>query len=568
MDLAFRDESADVARKVALKADPAPAASSSTAEGGTGSDRLSALLRWQAEASTIFAAQKVHLVPTLDDQATAFYFAHYLIPGADPARPTRGPSELDATIQASIRAVGVAGLLRPAFASGGLNAETAKRYVAAIRQTNVALRDADQVRKDSTLLATMMLGVFETMTGRTPSSLTAWISHIDGVAALVKLRGSEQLETWAGRRLFMQATTYLMNDCLQRSLPLPEDIMVLTAELGTHMHRTDRIWCFHLAACDVVNFRARVRQDLFPDRIERLANALELDRRLMQVFSDLPLGWRYQTFKTERDRDLVLTGCYHVYPNFFVVQLWNGARLMRMMLNEIMYDDLVAGFAASPPLFQGDLYHTQLRRTAEALSQLQVDMIASVPQHLGYTPRSSTTSSSSSSMFFSRSRSPPTTEHKFLWSSLASFRYLPSADSSFTSSQAPSPSPSHSEPDNQQQPTIRILGGYQILGVLFYLGRTPRDRSSSSLRRWVIRVFRALGTPNGWAIGQAIAFAKKLEKLWEEEAEEEEAEEEEAEEEEEEAEEQERREEEGEEEEEEDKEEQGKGKGKKRELEV
>ncbi|KAI9852075.1 MAG: hypothetical protein M1838_001872 [Thelocarpon superellum] len=382
LDLAFRDESAEVARKVAAKADPGPVASSRTAESSSTSKRrtdpngLLALLRQHDEASAIFAAQRVPSLSTLDDQATAFFYAHYLIPGADLGGPTRAPSELDETVLASIRAVGLAGLSRPALAPGGLHVETAKRYVNAIRRTNVALRDAEQVKKDSTLLATMMLGVFETMTGHTPSSLTAWISHIDGAAALVKLRGSEQLRTWNGRRLFLQATTYLMNNCLQRSLPLPKEIMDLTAELGTYMDGTDRIWRLHLASCDVVNFRADVRQDLQPGRTERLTRALELDRRLMHIFSELPLGWDYQIIQTEEDRDLVLTGYYHIYPNFFLVQVWNGARLMRMMLNEIICDDLVAGFAATPALFQVDEYLAHLTRSKETLSQLQAGVIA------------------------------------------------------------------------------------------------------------------------------------------------------------------------------------------------
>jgi hypothetical protein len=51
------------------------------------------------------------------------------------------------------------------------------QYLLALQSTNAALRDPFEVKKDTTLLAIMVLGVFETITGVGRRSLDDWAEH-------------------------------------------------------------------------------------------------------------------------------------------------------------------------------------------------------------------------------------------------------------------------------------------------------------------------------------------------------------------------------------------------------
>jgi hypothetical protein len=51
------------------------------------------------------------------------------------------------------------------------------QYLLALQSTNAALRDPIEVKKDATLLATIILGLFETITGVGRRSLDDWAEH-------------------------------------------------------------------------------------------------------------------------------------------------------------------------------------------------------------------------------------------------------------------------------------------------------------------------------------------------------------------------------------------------------
>jgi hypothetical protein len=104
------------------------------------------------------------------------------------------------------------------------------QYMKALQFTNAALRSSQDVKKDTTLMAVMILGIYETVTGSNHRSLHAWYEHIAGASALLELRGREQFRTNGGRRMFIQVATSLMISCIQRRLPLPDFIIEWTVE--------------------------------------------------------------------------------------------------------------------------------------------------------------------------------------------------------------------------------------------------------------------------------------------------------------------------------------------------
>ena len=74
--------------------------------------------------------------------------------------------------------------------------------------------------------------MFETVSGNCEDSLLAWTTHIDGAAALVKLRGMDQFQTEAGRLMFGQVIADVTASSLQRSVAVPEYLIEIIAWIG------------------------------------------------------------------------------------------------------------------------------------------------------------------------------------------------------------------------------------------------------------------------------------------------------------------------------------------------
>jgi len=74
----------------------------------------------------------------------------------------------------------------------------------AIQLTNAALTSPEDVIKDSTLMAIHVLGLFETVTGCRQRSIKDWSEHLHGAAAVIKLRGPDQIKTRPGRHMLIQ----------------------------------------------------------------------------------------------------------------------------------------------------------------------------------------------------------------------------------------------------------------------------------------------------------------------------------------------------------------------------
>ena len=91
-----------------------------------------------------------------------------------------------------IKAVGLASLPSE-IKSTYLRNEASKQYLNAIQLTNAALASPADARKDSTLIATIILSEFELLRGCEPKSIRTWEHHVNGAAAILKLRGPQQM---------------------------------------------------------------------------------------------------------------------------------------------------------------------------------------------------------------------------------------------------------------------------------------------------------------------------------------------------------------------------------------
>ena len=257
-----------------------------------------------------------------------------------------------------------------------------KDYVAAIQLTNAALKSAIDVKKDSTLFAVMILSIFETVTGNNERSLAAWTEHINGAAALVKLRGQEQFNTHAGKRMFLQVTSNLMLSCIQRTIPMPEHIVALRKSAERFMDKENPAWRLSSVIIDFTIFRASIQDSQIVGPQGIIEAALEIDQRFISVFQDLPDEWQYNTIYTEENPHLIWNGSYHVYKEFWIAHIWNGMRTCRILLHEIIRDQLL--FASSSLIdtpFSAAECLAQNQSSEEAMIKMRDDILGSVPHH-------------------------------------------------------------------------------------------------------------------------------------------------------------------------------------------
>ncbi|MCJ1438959.1 hypothetical protein MMC27_008349 [Xylographa pallens] len=523
----FRNESEEVTKKAKAKA-KAKAASRNRFQA---SSLKSAIpdLTWSPSTASVQDAQapteldyhqplfspgplsySYNLAPTMGERATGYFFNHYVV-GAD------GPWEdiLNDNMLTSIKALGLAGFSHAAHAPTVM-IQAREQYLRAIRLTNAALRSPMDVKKDSTLLSIMILGMFETVTGRTQRSLEAWASHVNGAAALLKIRGPEQMITPGGRRMFAQVTSTLVTTCLQHQLEVPDHILELRNEAVKYQTINDPIWRFIKFMILFTNFKAQVEHKEINDPLVILARALELDQMFLSLCSNIPPGWEYTTIYTDSDPDVIYAGYYHLYQDFMIAQLWNGMRTFRIMLQEIIRGVLVGKFGSLPEdqierdcaaqcqntmalSYQSQdnmspsvssLHTSYARKNSSSFSaqfqkslsisyQLQSDILASIPQHIGYA---------------SKPNNQPSSLQRFLWSNFGSKHPYPLS--------APN-SPSSSS----HLPLIRMSEGFALLWPLYTAG--IMNVATEPVQRWVVEMLRKIGRSMGTQ--QAFVLADMLE---------------------------------------------------------
>ena len=289
MDLIFRDQSSNVIRKA--KASEAKKAAAATRAVSEESEETIRNVTPESESeddmslTTSTLESTFSIRPTLDEQATCHFVYNYVVGIQAPSRSVLDnlalvyrTRNIDDTLTTALRAVSYA-----SYAHSVRNTELTDisrfQYTRAIRLTNDALQNPDDAVKDTTLLSILILGMYEVLTGCNQRSIQAWMEHVRGSCALVKLRGPEQIQTPEGRRLFVQATVGILTTCIQLSIPIPRHIMKLIRRLPDHIPDADdfarRSFKLHLAMLDINQWRASIEKEKRSDSKTIIDEALK-----------------------------------------------------------------------------------------------------------------------------------------------------------------------------------------------------------------------------------------------------------------------------------------------------
>lgn len=115
--------------------------------------------------------------------------------------------------------------------------EGTKLYGRALKEMQLALSDMDRMHSDEVLTASMLLGLYESFEGSTMDS-RSWLSHAQGAARLIELRGPERHRNRQAHQVFLGSRVPTLYAAILQRQPTylaAEDWMRLPWE---NQHRT------------------------------------------------------------------------------------------------------------------------------------------------------------------------------------------------------------------------------------------------------------------------------------------------------------------------------------------
>lgn len=446
------------------------------------------------------------LLAPLIDQGIAYFMLHHATGLDQPSiyseaynkhLATNGFHPLVATSMTALGLAGVANIYR----DPALKRKATRWYLDAIKMTNSAITHPKDVTSDTTLLAITLLGMFEATSNE--YTLHAWGEHVVGAASLVKVRGMNQFASPAGRRMYLHSVGLLTMICFGDGTRLPTYVDEMNEEIRRHSDSTDPRNRFFFLQQAAINLRADIQADATMSLQDILDRALELDADAENIFEYAGPEWGYEVVSLADPNPVVFGDAYHIYPSHATAQTWNWVRYTKVYIHDIIRNTILAGLAASPPVFTGTHHLQLLARSIEQLRKTQSDILASAPQFLHdvpsiapqanayptplpspgsllsnvatfdtprstpsppYTPPSHTTASS---------HQPFSKPHKLLFENFRG------------ESAAPDPSYTTTGSVSDRLPIVRISGGHSTLWALYIAGSMPTAERAS--QEYVIR---------------------------------------------------------------------------------
>ena len=322
------------------------------------------------------------LIQPVEARALSFFLSKYIL-GSNfgyLASFYSSHSDREEQLSASIEAVGLASLSNE-LGSLELSERARKRYVHAIQATNTALQDAVKARKDSTLIAVLLLCLYEVMTCTSRPAMCLWENHVKGAMALVRLRGRQQMQSQLGLKLLNQVTASVVISSHRSKSEIPPELVTLVARALQHAPEDDPSWSFRLISMRSANLRAAVAKGSLCDPAVIIPAALELDRDFVAWSRRLPPSWQYEThFVDSADSNLVYEARYHMYPAYGIAQGLNAWRVSRLVLNELVWAQISRHHASS--LSPSQDYATLMGQAESTIETLCSEICASVPQYV------------------------------------------------------------------------------------------------------------------------------------------------------------------------------------------
>ncbi|ORY61735.1 putative C6 transcription factor [Pseudomassariella vexata] len=314
------------------------------------------------------------------------------------------PTDSPAHLTLAIEAVALAYLWHKVNSKIALNTAR-ERYVSALRTTNKALVSSQKAVKDvTTLLASLLLDLFEKITASKPRTSGSWACHVSGALGLVQLRGVERFRDPEEVCMLVRLTTNYTMSCVASGEKVPDVLRMILAYIGTRRSLENPM----LRLTDLMMSYADLRSEIQSGTLARevcVEKAMELDARVRELELDLSDALQHSTTPLVRKSARSFEHHWDSYSNSKICQAMNMLRFFRILLNEYVVDH----FSALSP----DVGHLATLASAhDTISKLVREICASVPQYVDCDGAAQDKLPSSDSSFLSEHTHAHTLSHQ------------------------------------------------------------------------------------------------------------------------------------------------------------
>ncbi|KAJ5915930.1 hypothetical protein N7454_010837 [Penicillium verhagenii] len=261
-------------------------------------------------------------------------------------------------------------------------------YSKALSETNQALADVAMSKRDDTLAAVVLLGMFEVLTCSDGSFIDRWMKHMEGATQLIEFRGVDQLGRREGLDLFTQLRAQIHIGKIYQEKYSSPLLFQLSEDAMKYRDLNDHIIDeLGLEVIRLSNFCASMKDGSVTDPGEIIRNALIIDANLTSLFLSVPASWNYRTVKVplydgEPITRAVWGDSYHIYGSLAASSMWNNYRSARILVHELIIDTVKALDASAEDTDRRQ-QHALASQSRVIAHQLVEDICSSVPFNLG-----------------------------------------------------------------------------------------------------------------------------------------------------------------------------------------
>jgi hypothetical protein len=295
--------------------------------------------------------------------------------------------EMTTHLSLCIQAVGLA-CLSKAVRSTKMENHARRIYVLAINSINTALECQVLSRQDTTMAAVLLLDEFERIIPPLNRSGNAWSKHLEGAAALMKVRGAGQFETQIGLEMFAQISSHFFVTCMEHEISLPEDFLSLRTFAANFVDTQDLVWRLTDITIQYIAFRVAIRDGSLVESSAIITTASRLDDEMAELLANLPPEWEHRVVQLGSDSNLALESHYDIYTVSAIVEALNSIRAGRVALFDVIIREGYNVESTPEDYFFNLSLPSDCKRRVESakesLQQTTSAICASVPQLAGY----------------------------------------------------------------------------------------------------------------------------------------------------------------------------------------
>ncbi|KAJ4145360.1 hypothetical protein LMH87_004212 [Akanthomyces muscarius] len=287
------------------------------------------------------SAISVPLSPDTDQQSISFLFNTFI--SATPFEPYLASyyapdSPRDDACAWAIDATALAAYARHSRQLHNQDEAARIKYAGALTRVNAALADPQAAVEDRTLVAVLVLALFEATMFQASSAPTSWLAHTWGAMQLLLLRGAGQVASPAARLLFAHTSNNVKATCIQRSIAIPRHFLALDQQVRGLLDSHDPAVRLANLLHRVSNIKAKSREQ--EPNLALLLEAIEVDQEIVQLCDNPPSSLGYTREPLACGPAWTYKRIVHTYPNLRLCKVWNSVRLLRILLLSFLGDDI------------------------------------------------------------------------------------------------------------------------------------------------------------------------------------------------------------------------------------